>query len=215
MTRTTAIVLISLAALVQVRAQANAGLINFENGDFSTAVPRNGTGGGWTSSNMNKDGGHRTSGGNPDGHFILNDEGSSSSDPTIAQTITGLSVGSEYTLFWDFALHVNWANSGNGASFGVFLDSQINANALFIGENLSDEYLTESIKFTATAASHTFIFAAELDNRTNGGAGNSDVSYRLDNVSSVPEPSGFLLGGVVSLCALCGWWVRRARKQSA
>jgi hypothetical protein len=66
---------------------ASANLIT--NGDFETFVPSNGTGGGWTSSNLDGAGGWRASGGNPDEHFVLNQAGQALTDPTISQTVGG------------------------------------------------------------------------------------------------------------------------------
>jgi hypothetical protein len=101
------------------------------------------------------------------------------------------SIGSTYTLSWDLALGVS-IGAGSGRSFGVFLDSQTFSNALLFDEYLSATiYKSDSVNFVATSTSHTFIFAGELDNRTNDGVGNTDVSYKIDNIAlnaTVPEP---------------------------
>ena len=182
-------------------SEAHSGLIT--NGDFEIAVPLNGTGGGWTSSGVDF-GGWLGSGGNPGGHMLLNLNGVPNRDPTVQQTVSGLVVGQQYTLRFDYALHINFVGA-NGNSFGVFLDTQTDplaldhSKAIFIGENLSTSYATESVSFVATNTVHELFFSAELDDRTNGGFGNSDVSYRLDNVSlvssvaAVPEPGSTLI----------------------
>jgi len=136
----------------------------------------------------------------------LESNGLASRDPTASQTVAGLTVGADYTLSWDLALRVNFSGSANGPSFGVFLDSQTLANALLLDTYLSAAFAARSVTFTATASSHTFIFAGELDGRTNG-AGTTDVSYRIDNVSllatAVPEPAGLaLLAGAFSALGL-------------
>lgn len=192
---------------------SHAGLII--NGDFELAVPQNGTGNGWTSSGVDF-GGWSGSNGNPGGHMLLNLNGVANRDPTVQQTVSGLTIGQQYTLSFDYALHVSI--SPNGSTFGVFLDTQVdpsaldNSKAIFLGENLSFTYVTETVNFVATSTTHELFFSAELDNRTNGGIGNSDVSYRLDNVtlnaSTVPEPSSaFALGLPIAMLI-----ARRRRK---
>ncbi|MEL6109836.1 MAG: PEP-CTERM sorting domain-containing protein [Planctomycetota bacterium] len=192
---------LSCLTVLFVASRAQGGFIT--NGDFETAVPPNGTGGGWTSSGVNF-GGWFATGGNPAGHMLLNLNGVANQDPTVQQTVSGLTIGQQYTLSFDYALHVN-SSGANGNSFGVFLDTQADplaldaSNAIFIGENLSTSYVTESVSFVATNSTHELFFAGELDDRTNGGLGTSDVSYRLDNVSlvtsvsAVPEPGGMLV----------------------
>jgi uncharacterized repeat protein (TIGR01451 family) len=78
-------------------------------------------------------------------------------------------------------LHVN-ASGANGKSFGIFVDNEP-GNPIFLGEFLDGAWHTVTASFVATSASHTIIFAAELDARTAGVAGSSDVSYYIDNVS--------------------------------
>src|SRR5689334_18448533 len=60
------------------------------NGSFDVEVPSNGTGGGWTSTIIDFQGGWRATGGNPGARFILNDSGQVATDPTLTQVITGL-----------------------------------------------------------------------------------------------------------------------------
>ena len=169
---------------------ANVGMANLiQNGDFencdttlSTDTTTHSTGG-WTFAHyagVNDS----TSGylGNP-GQFVrLEGNGLSTSDPTATQTVSNLTVGASYRLSWDLALRINFRESGTGRSFGVFLDQQSYTNALYIGERLSSAYTNCSVDFVATATTHSFIFAGELDNRSNGGVGITDVSYLLDNV---------------------------------
>ncbi len=63
------------------------------NGDFSTLVPSNGTGGGWTSANIDGNGGWRSTNGNPGGNFIINQAGQVATDPTLSQLVSGFTVG--------------------------------------------------------------------------------------------------------------------------
>jgi Carbohydrate binding domain len=129
--------------------------------------------------------------GNPAGSIRLNSCGQGDSDPTAAQTISGLTVGATYTLSVDVLLHAN-IGGGTGKSFGIFLDSEP-ANPILLTEFLDGSWHTVTVNFTAASSSATLIFAAELDPRTPGGpASSTDVSYYIDNISltqlSAPKP---------------------------
>ena len=154
--------------------------------------------------------------GNPGKVAALEAGGLSTSDPTIAQLITGLTPGATYDVFWDLAMNIDYGGqSVNGPSFGVFLDTQTFGSALFLGQHLSASYAGLSTSFVATTSSHTLIFAGELDGRSNG-AGRTDVSYYIDNISlsassAVPEPSSctvMLFGAAI----LISGSLRRRRK---
>src|SRR4029450_140448 len=67
------------------------------NGGFSSVVPSNGPGNGWTSSDIDAGGGWRSSGGHTGAGFILNSNGSSS-NPTLTQTLTGLTPNVTYRV---------------------------------------------------------------------------------------------------------------------
>ncbi|MDA0835528.1 MAG: PEP-CTERM sorting domain-containing protein [Planctomycetota bacterium] len=191
------------------------------NGDFEIftpfATPNLGTivSGGWVFKNQS---GVVGTDGNPGQYARLESLGSPSNDPSIEQAVTGLTIGHTYTVSWDLALRVNFEGAGTGRSFGVFLDNFAFGNALLFDEYLNDEvYKSDSVNFIATSTSHTLIFAGELDSRTNGGVGDTDVSYRIDNIaltSAVPEPStiALLLTGGVGLVGY-GW--RRKKKLAA
>ncbi|MGE0483882.1 MAG: hypothetical protein AB7Q81_07070 [Gammaproteobacteria bacterium] len=185
---------------------ASANLIG--SGDFETcaivALPGNGasnTNCGWTFANF---AGVESFGG---GKVVrLETNGAATLDSTAAYTVAGLTVGAQYTLAWDRAVRVNFSGAANGPSFGVFLDTQSFASALFLlpTGTVNAGFIAESVNFVASAASHTFIFAGELDGRSNG-AGTTDVSHRLDNVSllavnAVPEPAALALvvGGLLA-----------------
>jgi hypothetical protein len=191
--------IISLFAMPQQDCMASIIL----NGDFESlpvffANPGPVTHGGWTFENA---AGIVSGSGNPGKTVRLESNGLATNDPTAAQTVTGLTIGTAYRLEWDLAMRSNIAG-GTGRSYGVFLDSQTFGNALFLGEYLvgsftSPIYIHQSVTFVASSPSHTLIFAGELDSRTNGGVGRTDVSYNLDNVSldvaPVPEPASLAL----------------------
>lgn len=203
-------------------SQVEAGFISFTNGDFSDFVPTNSSGGGWTSSNLQSPGGHSASDGNPGGHFILEGgpSGFNTSDPTLEQLVTGLTIGAEYTITWDYAgFDVRFPFV---PSFGVFVDEpRMESGAIFLGENESTEFVTESAAFVATATSHTIFFAGELDTATNGALSSSDVSYRIDNISiaqtsasPVPEPSSLMLSFLLGVTCVVPTVVRKYMKMN-
>ena len=163
--------------------------------------------------------------GNPPGSIRLNACGEPDSDPTASQTIGGLTVGATYIIQVDVHLHVPASGSGTGKSFGIFLNSEP-ATPLLLTEFLDGNWHTVRTNFTATSASATIIFAAELDARTPGGPGiTTDVSYFIDNISvtqatapgAVPTLSAYTLlalGMVLSACALLVLRRRRGSTRS-
>ena len=140
------------------------------------------------------------------GGILLNQCGEDDVDPSISQTVSGLSVGVGYELFWDRKYHSSIQNN----SFGVFLDNTV----LEIFNHISTSgYLTESVMFIANNNIHTIKFAAELDQRTAGVSSRTDTSYYIDNISlaasEVPEPSTLAIFGL----GLMGFASRRLKKK--
>jgi hypothetical protein len=163
--------------------------------------------------------------GNPPGSILMNSCGEPGSDPTAAQTVSGLTIGTTYTIKVDVHLHVAASGSGTGKSFGIFLNTQP-GNPIFFAEFLDSSWHTVTTTFVATSTSATIIFAAELDARTPGGPGSTtDVSYYIDNISlagpavaSVPvatmsEQALMFLAILLAACAMLTLRKRRVRTQ--
>jgi hypothetical protein len=132
---------------------------------------------------------------------------------TLSQTINGLSVGSAYTLKFDYALGqqvgFDGANSDNSWLVG-FGGATQNTSALSIANGGFSGWKSATMTFTATSASQALSFLAQ------GSAPGAPPFMLLDGVSltaAVPEPStwGMMLGGM----ALVGVAARRRRAKSA
>jgi hypothetical protein len=140
--------------------------------------------------------------GNPPGSILMNSCGEPASDPTAAQTITGLVVGATYTISVDVHLHVAASGAGTGKSFGIFLNTQP-GNPLLLTEFLDGNWHTVTTTFTAASTSATIIFAGELDARTPGGPGSTtDISYYIDNISLVAPAAALVAVPTLSEQAL-------------
>lgn len=161
-------------------SQAEVPLIT--NGDFEISVPTNDTGGGWTSSNIDGSNAWTATGGNPGGAFVLNatgdNWGGAGKDPTIEQTVTGLTSGALYRLTGDYAVyHVGWTcyYHPNG-KFGIDVNG-VNIAKLppAACDNTAVTWGDFSVDFIAPAADVPIAFRAEIDG--------SDTDYAIDNIA--------------------------------
>ena len=161
------------------------------NGDFGQQVPSNGSSGsgGWSSSNVDGNGGWRSSGGDPGGYFILNSNGGAT-DPTIAQTLTGLSPGATYLVEGNVQnIYSQYGDGGTATpSFGVY----VNGAAIYTATKaqLAAGSWHESCAGSSTTATHTFCVTFTLDGGTTtatlelkGEQNGQDSSYAIDNLS--------------------------------
>lgn len=166
--------LVTASALVAIVATGSAEFI--VNGDFSLSVPSNGTGNGWTSFNIDGAGGWRSSGGLPDGTFFLNDSGGST-NPSIQQTITGLTIGQTYVISGDESV-ANISN-GNNLDFGVEIDGHLWEYNIPVGS-----WLHFSETFVASSTTVTLLLTGER---------HGDSDPRIDNISLMPVPEPMTL----------------------
>ena len=173
-------VLVTFGALGAFVATASADFI--VNGDFELSVPNNGTANGWTAFNNDGAGGWRSTGGNPGGTYFLNDNGNQSTNPSIQQSITGLTIGQAYQISGDEM--VANATNNNNLDFGVEIDGHLWEYNIPI-----TSWLHFSEVFVATSTSATLLLTGER---------HGDSDPRIDNIAlnAVPEPVSLVALGV-------------------
>lgn len=179
------------AVIAGFAAAASANFI--VNGDFETSVPSNGTGGGWTSAHIDGAGGWRSSGGNPGGMFILNDNGNNLTDPTIMQTVTGLVVGRRYVLSGDYvSFYIGHSPPSSTDSFEVLVGGVV---VLQAGPTPLHVWQHFSVNFIASDQALDIALRAE--------ANGTDNDFGIDNIMLEVPSSGTMallgLGGLATL----------------
>jgi len=132
--------------------------------------------------------------GNPAGSIVLDEFTPSALDPTIEQTVGGLTPGVTYFVTGDYR---HFTERGDGLptdlSFGVAIDGTF----LFETSTPQDlDWHSFSFQYTATAPSAVLSLSAQRN-----GTG---LAYAIDNiVIQVPEPSSAgLLGLAGAACAI-------------
>lgn len=167
------------------------------NGNFDLEVPRTSFGNGWTGFSNDGSGGWRSSGGNPGGFFILNDNGNTTTDPSVSQILTELVVGQQYQITGSFA---NWIATSTGPDAASFA-ADINGVELFAGTR-GTRGVWQNFAFTFVAADTTATLRLRAE--TNG----TDNDFAVDNIAIalVPTP------GALGLLAAAGVVAGRRRR---
>jgi hypothetical protein len=162
------------------------------NGDFSLEVPGNATGNGWSGFSNDSAGGWRSTGGNPGGYFIMNDDGNGATDPSISQTIIGFAPGGLYRLTGDYASWIIGGSPTGNSSFAV----DINGTQVFAGfaGSLGD-WRSFQVDFTAP---DTGIVTIRFRAETNG----TDYDFAIDNIAVAAIPSPATGAGLLGLSML-------------
>ncbi len=177
-------------------SQANAAIVN---GDFGTFVPSNGTGGGWTTSHIDGAGGWLYVGGSHGYVFALNEAADPNSDPTIAQTVSGLTIGTTYRVEGEYS--TLWVGGTGAVGFAAGYGSTVGFEA---GPTVS--WQPFSFEFTPTGTSEQIWIKGEY--------ARTDYDFMVDNISismiAVPEPSTYLAGlSALGMLGLFGWRNRK------
>ena len=138
---------------------------------------------GWSWARIDTNGGWKSSGGNPGGYFIINEGGDYSTDPTLWQTITGLTIGAGYTISGDYMMAHGVARSN---AFGVQIGSNLWEYTLS-----TSSWAHFSQTFIATATTMNLVLTGER-NGTDTDPGVDNISIQM-NTPPVPEPATFIL----------------------
>ncbi len=124
--------------------------------------------------------------GDPSGNWLLLNNGPGQL-VTATQTITGLTVGSMYTLSWDMRSGYGCCAVGNGPGAGVAIGG---GGPWLYAIQDNTTWTAYDVYFTATSTSEVLTLEAQA-NGSDTDAGFDGVSV----VSGVPEPSTLLLLG--------------------
>lgn len=154
----------SISSFSSVAAPLLSSTEYLTNGTFDSGAA------GWTATNVDANGGYLNPGGNPGGFFVLNSNGLSYTDPTLTQTITGLTPGAKYLISGDFR-NYDGLSLTSAPAFAIDLNgSQLTTFPIPVGN-----WAPFSVQFTATGVAQVLAFRAEI----NG----TDMNSAVDNLS--------------------------------
>ncbi len=197
-----------MKSLAIVAVLAMAGILSGQpghaqvvNGNFDEFVPTNATGGGWTTTDGDSNGGWRSDAGLPDNGFVLNASGAFATDPTISQSVSGLIPGATYNVTGNFRSYYSFASSGGTKVFGVAV------NHVFIFESAGIPEKTWHSFSGSFVASDTSALL-QLSGERNGW----DLDFAIDNIAmtlasaptDTPEPGAlaFVFAGSLAGAAV-------------
>jgi hypothetical protein len=130
---------------------------------------------GWFWKNINSEGGWKSTGGNPDGNFVLNQSGENATDPTLCQTVEGFGVGHDYRLTGDYASYKpQYGNPSKPNAFAVTLDGAV-VLELPRPSPVPTAWTAFTTGVISGAEAHTLCFVAERQG--------DDSSFRVDNIA--------------------------------
>jgi len=164
------------------------------NGDFDDFVPLNGTAGGFSTFNIDGNGGWRSNilfftfeftGTFPffristvtNQTYVLNSNGAAGSDPTIQQTLANLNPGVTYQITGQYRnIYAQYGSDSGTAptSFAVLVDGAVKFQARKSQAPASGPFQSFTAEFTATGDHATVAFAGERNGQ--------DASYEIDNI---------------------------------
>jgi hypothetical protein len=131
------------------------------------------------------------------GNFVALDADYNSG--ALTQLITGLTVGAQYAVTFDYAvtqqIGPNWLGYSTDY-LAVSLGGQtLNSNTITDASHASSPWETQTLTFTANASSETLSFLADI--QSSQFPGNEPSFVLLDGVSvaQTPEPSSLILLG--------------------
>jgi hypothetical protein len=140
------------------------------------------------------------------GNFIAQD--SAFQQGAIKQTISGLTVGAQYSVSFYYAAAQQYGF--NGATFGhwdvSFGTETHSTSTLNIPNHGFSGWLSQTFNYTATSTSQVLSFFAD------GGPVGVPPFMLLDGVTVVPEPSTMIGGGLLALPVFFGFL--RARRKN-
>jgi hypothetical protein len=156
------------------------------NGGFDTDAS------GWVMTNVDISWGGWSSAGNPGGSFILDNSPSSSTEPTIGQTVNSLTPGDTYVVSGDYQM-LGGKNFANVDSLGVAIDGTFLFETVAPTDPTDHSWYSFNFLYTATSSSALL----SLSSKING----TDFYYGIDNIvmAAIPEPHSLallVLGGL-------------------